>query len=134
MFKQDDNQKASVETIIGPSVTVEGTFMGNGDVTIEGAVHGSMKTDGTVRVGSNAKIKAEVSANRVLVAGEVRGNIKAAEHIKLSPTAKVFGNVETSNLEIESGAVFQGKSNMVKNEPSEKTFDSKKNSNKLKVE
>lgn len=134
MFKQDDNQKTNVETIIGPSVTVEGTFMGNGDVAVEGAVHGSMKTDGTIRVGSNAKVKAEVSASRVLVAGEIRGNIKAAEQIKLSPTAKVFGNMETSNLEIESGAVFQGKSIMVKNDPSEKLFDSKKNSNKPKAE
>lgn len=97
------------ETIISASVKVEGDFVSQGNVLIEGEVEGSLKTEKDLRVGEHARIAADVSAASATVAGEVRGNIIIAEKLKLEPTAKVYGDIRTRDLVIASGAVVNGK-------------------------
>lgn len=112
MFNQQDQTKKTIETVIGPSVTLEGNFNGSGNVFIEGKVHGTLSTSGNIRIGDQAKIKADVKGADIYIAGEVHGNIQAKERLELSATAKVFGNIESKILHIEAGAFFSGKSNM----------------------
>lgn len=102
----------SPETVIGSSVEVEGNFVGQGDVIVEGSVKGSLKTKGNLKVGSGAKIKAEVEAVNAFVAGEIKGNVKARERLELTESAKIFGNVETKVLSVKPGAVLNGKCQM----------------------
>lgn len=104
-----DDRKNNVETIIGPSVSVEGNFAGSGDVVIEGQLTGTLKTDKSVRIGERAKVKADVQGNDVFVAGEVRGNVKAAGKLELAASARVIGNIETASLTIAAGAVLHGR-------------------------
>lgn len=112
----EEAQNKEVETIIGPSVKVEGNFKGDGNVTVEGIVQGSLKTNHTLKVGMNAKIKAEVEATNLILSGEIRGNIKVTEKASLSQSAKIFGNLETKILSVEEGAIINGKCTMVKDE------------------
>lgn len=136
MFNNKENvrKQDSIETVIGPSVTLEGNFDGNGDIIIEGSVLGVLKTSGMVRIGSEAKLKAEVKARSVFVSGEVKGNIEADEKVELSETAKVTGNIKSSTLHISSGAFFQGKSMMgaVQHEEPAKTETKEKDKAKQK--
>jgi cytoskeletal protein CcmA (bactofilin family) len=101
-----------VETIIGPSVKVEGDFKADGNVVIEGQVVGSFKTKSGLRVGENAKIKAEIEADNAWVAGEIKGNINIKDHLEISGNAKITGDISTNLLTIETGAVINGKLNM----------------------
>jgi len=112
MFNKQDGTSQEIETIIGPSVTLEGNFVGSGDVVVEGSINGTLKTQGSVRVGKDAKIKAEVRAAQVYVAGEIRGNVFASSSLELASSARVVGNIQAKNLSIEAGATFQGKSSM----------------------
>jgi cytoskeletal protein CcmA (bactofilin family) len=112
----EETQNKEVETIIGPSVKVEGNFKGDGNVTVEGVVQGSLKTNHILKVGVNAKIKAEVEAANLLLSGEIRGNVKISDKTTLSRTAKIFGNLETKMLSVEEGAIINGKCTMVKDE------------------
>ena len=63
MFKKQeaDNFKEA-ETIIGPSVKVEGDFVGQGNIIVDGVIKGSVTTNGNLRVGDQAKITAAVAA------------------------------------------------------------------------
>lgn len=97
------------ETIISASVKVEGDFVSQGNVLIEGEVEGSMKTEKDLRVGEHARISADVSAASATVAGEVRGNVNVSDRLKLEPTAKVYGDIKTRDLVVASGAVVNGK-------------------------
>jgi len=97
------------ETIISASVKVEGDFVSQGNVLIEGEVEGSIKTEKDLRVGEHARIAADVSAASATVAGEVRGNMTVRERLQLEPTARVFGDVKTKDLVIASGAVVNGR-------------------------
>lgn len=107
MFKKEDGD--NIETIIGPSVQVEGNFVANGDVIVEGIVAGSLKTEKNLRVGERAKIYADVSAANALIAGEIQGNVKVKENLELTSTAKVFGEVKTKVLTIAAGACLNGR-------------------------
>lgn len=107
MFKKEDGD--SVETVIGPSVQVEGNFVANGDIVIEGIVSGSIKTEKNLRIGEGAKVYAKISAANALVAGEIQGNIKIKETLELTSTAKIFGDVKTKILNVAPGASLNGK-------------------------
>lgn len=104
----DDKRNVS-ETIIGPSVRVEGNFHGAGDVVVEGQLSGTLKTDKHLRVGEAAKLRADIEAADVYIAGEVRGNVKANARLELAATGRLYGNVETANLIVAGGAVLHGK-------------------------
>lgn len=112
MFQRDDENSKETETIIGPSVKVEGNFVGSGNVVVSGMVAGTLKTAKNLRVNAGAKIHADVEAASVSVAGEIRGNVRAKERLELSATARIYGNIETQNLSVESGAVLHGKVTM----------------------
>ena len=108
MFKKEA-MPDEIETIIGPSVQVEGDFVAAGDVIIEGIVAGSVRTDRNLRVGEGAKLFANVTAGNAVIAGEVQGNIKTNESLELLSTARVFGDVKTKFISIAPGAILHGK-------------------------
>lgn len=108
MFKNQEGG-GEVETIIGPSVQVEGDFIAAGDVVVEGTVSGKIKTERNLKIGQDAKIFASVSAANAMIAGEVQGNVKIKENLELTSTARIFGDVKTKVLTIASGAILHGK-------------------------
>lgn len=112
MFKDLYAKEGEVETIIGPSVKVEGDFASKGNVTVEGAVYGTIKTDKDLKIGNAAKISANVIAANALISGEVKGNVKVHGKLELSDTSKIFGDVEAKTLIIAAGAVLNGKCSM----------------------
>ncbi len=103
-----DGAQDEVETIVGPSVKVEGDFASKGNVVIEGTVMGSVRTEKNLRVEEGASINANVSAQNVRVAGEVRGNVHVAGLLELTPTARVLGDVQTKTLVVAAGAILHG--------------------------
>lgn len=124
-----------VETIVGPSVKVEGDFVSKGNVVIEGMVMGSVKTERNLRVEEGAVINASVAAENVRVAGEIRGNVQALGMLELTPTARVIGDVYTKTLVIAAGAILHGNCNMSDEKPaSSRTTQSKKTSRAAKEE
>ena len=99
----------TTESVIGPSVHLEGNFTSSGNISIGGSLSGSLTTSGNVTVQEGAKVQAMVSAVNVFVSGEVRGDIRASERLELSPTACIIGNVEAKTLTVTAGAMKSGK-------------------------
>ena len=109
VFSKHEDQSKEMESIIGSSVHVEGSFIGSGDVVVEGRVSGSLKTKRNLRVGTGAILKADIEAANMLLAGEIRGQIKCFGKVELAATAKVYGNVETQSIAVAHGAILHGK-------------------------
>lgn len=114
MFKPNEKSigEKEVETIIGPSVKVEGDFIGEGNVIVEGIVSGNLKTNRDLKVGEKAKIFANIKVTNAVIAGEVNGNITAMEMIELTSTAKINGDIKAKTVAIAPGALFNGKCEM----------------------
>lgn len=101
-----------VETVVGPSVNVEGDFASEGNIVVKGTVAGSVHTSRFLSVEIGAKIMANVRAGSAKIAGEVKGNLKIRESLELTSTARVMGDIEVKVLSIEPGALLFGKVSM----------------------
>ncbi len=112
VHRQSAAENDDVETVVGPSVHVEGDFASEGNILVKGSVSGSVKTSKLLTVETGAKILANVRAGSAHIAGEIRGNVKIADSLELSSTAQIFGDISCSTLAIEAGAIVQGKVNM----------------------
>jgi cytoskeletal protein CcmA (bactofilin family) len=111
MWKKSETSN-ELETLIGPSVHLEGNFTSQGNIQIAGSLSGSLQTSGDVKIENGARVQANIIAKNVVIAGEVKGDIKVNEKLELLPTGKLWGNVEAKTLVIASGAWFSGKCNM----------------------
>ena len=107
MFDESQNQQA--ETVVGPSVKIQGDLNSEGNIRIEGQVSGKVKTSQSVYVNPGAKITADVSAGNAIIGGEIQGNLKISGQLIMQPTAKILGDVSCQILRVEDGAVFSGK-------------------------
>lgn len=109
MFNRDQeaNHKGG-DTIIAQGVKVEGDFVSDGNVTIEGEVNGSVKTAGHLEVGSIAKIKANVTAGEANVAGEISGNLTVNGKLDLLASSRIDGDIEAEVLSVAPGAKLNG--------------------------
>lgn len=103
--RSDDN----VDTVVGPSVNVEGDFASEGNIIVKGTVTGSVHTSKNLLVEPGAKIVANVKAGSATIAGEVRGNMKIKEYVELTATARVVGDIEAQTIAMEAGALLYGK-------------------------
>lgn len=102
-------EKDEVETVVGPSVNVEGDFSSEGNIIVKGSVAGSVHTSKHLSVEQGAKIMANVRAGSAQVAGEVKGNMKVKEVLELTSTARILGDLEVKTLIVEAGALISGK-------------------------
>ena len=98
----------SGETIIAHGVRVEGEFVSQGNVVVEGEVQGTIQTAGDLQVGTEAKIRANVTAQNAVVAGEIRGNIQIDGRLELQESASVIGDVTANVLSVAAGAQLNG--------------------------
>lgn len=108
MFGHGETPKGQ-ETIIAQGVRVEGDFVSQGSISIQGEVIGSVKTDADLEVGETAKIEASVSARNARIAGEIKGNVEVQERLDLLASARVLGDIAAQMLSIEPGASISGK-------------------------
>src|SRR5229473_2569609 len=95
----------------GTVVTGEANFkaMMRVDGQLSGRIHSS---SGTLIIGANGKVDANIEVAVATVHGTVNGDIIASQRLELGRSAKVNGNIQTPSLVIEQGAVFEGSCKM----------------------
>lgn len=99
---------STAETIIAQGVRLEGDFVSEGDVTIEGEVSGTVRTAANLVIGDQAKLRADVSARSATISGELRGNLFVSDRLDLKETAKIVGDVSANVLSVGAGAQING--------------------------
>jgi len=105
----DPQAEDTVETVVGPSVHVEGDFASKGNILVKGTVSGNVTTSRLLTVEQGAKIFANTKAQNAYISGEIQGNVKVAEKLELTASARVAGDVQCSTLVVEAGALMYGK-------------------------
>lgn len=112
MEKDFVNPEGPAETVVGPSVKIQGDLNSEGNINIEGQVTGKVSTSQSVFVKEGAKITADINASNAVIGGEILGNLKITGHLILQPSARVGGDIACQVLRVEDGAQFSGKCNM----------------------
>ena len=97
------------QAVIGASISVVGDVTGDEDLTILGRVEGKIDLPkNSVTIGQGGRVKADVHAKAVSVAGEVHGNLVASEQIVIRKTATMLGNLTAPRVGLEDGCCFRG--------------------------
>lgn len=115
MFGGTKNSKPQnrIDSLIGVGTRVDGNVTFNGGLRIDGEVRGNITCDkgqsGTLVISEQASVEGEVSVSHVVINGTVIGPVFACESLELQPKARVTGDVEYHRLEIQQGAVVQGR-------------------------
>lgn len=97
-----------INSTIGEGSVFEGKFYISGSLRIDGKFEGDIKTDEELVVGVTGKVKTDIVAKSVVIAGTVIGNITAYDEVKLLETAKVLGDINAPSISIQRGVVAQG--------------------------
>jgi cytoskeletal protein CcmA (bactofilin family) len=95
---------------ISQGIRIKGEVTGSEDLFVDGLVDGKLNlTNGSLTVGPNGNVKADVNAREVIVRGKVEGKVTGRDKVQLWSTGQITGEVQTERLSIEEGAVLKGK-------------------------
>ncbi|MGA7915175.1 MAG: polymer-forming cytoskeletal protein [Candidatus Acidiferrales bacterium] len=94
---------------------IRGEISGNSNLVIEGEVQGKVQmANGRVTVAATGKVNADIEASEIAVDGQVQGNLKATENVRLGATSHVQGSILTRRIAIDDGARLRGKVEMIR--------------------
>jgi cytoskeletal protein CcmA (bactofilin family) len=100
---------AGTPPAVSQGIKIKGEISGHGDLFLEGEFEGKIRiASGTLTVGPNARVRAEIEATEIIVRGEVTGTLKASELVQIWSTGKLTGDIETHGIVINDGAVLCG--------------------------
>lgn len=108
MFVKEKSVSDEVTGFIGRGITLSGKLNFQGTVRIDGDFEGEIDADGVLTIGEEANVRAKIRVGSITVMGEVHGSIDAKEKVVIQVPGKVLGDIKTSRLVIEDGAVFEG--------------------------
>ena len=106
------NEGSLDKTFLGVEALFKGELSFKGTLCIDGKFEGHIKTGDILIVSETGDIEADIEAGTVVCKGRVRGNILASQKIEMHPHSKVIGDVKTPSINIEVGAVLDGKCDM----------------------
>ncbi|HUM12390.1 MAG TPA: polymer-forming cytoskeletal protein [Myxococcaceae bacterium] len=102
----------SGNTVIGPSILINGKLTGDEDLTVRGRVEGELSLTKTLIVEPSGVVKANVSVKNAVVSGVVVGNIQATESVELTHEGRMVGDIRAPRVIIVDGASFRGRVDM----------------------
>src|SRR5690348_16798915 len=101
---------AKAAACISQGIKIKGEVTGSEDLFVDGQVDGKLSlTNGSLTIGPNGHVKADVTAREVIVRGIVEGKVSGRDKVQLSSTGQVTGEVQTDRLAIEDGALLRGR-------------------------
>lgn len=111
--KKGSTPQSSIDSLIGVGTRIEGNVIFTGGLRVDGEVRGNISSanghEGTLVISEKASVEGEISVGHVVINGTVIGPVFAGESLELLPAARVTGDVEYYQIEMQQGAVIQGR-------------------------
>ena len=101
-----------VRVSLGPDAEVTGKLSFATPTRIEGKLKGELRATDLLVIGAQAVVQANVHAEKLVVLGEVRGQVQGASRVEICSGGRLFGDVETKALVVQEGATFEGRCKM----------------------
>ncbi|HEV2576361.1 MAG TPA: polymer-forming cytoskeletal protein [Acidobacteriaceae bacterium] len=96
-------------SMIGKTISIKGEITGAESILIEGHVQGSIALPhDRVTVGPSGRVSATITAQDIVLQGEVTGACSATDHVYVRRDGSLCGDVITSRISIEEGAHLNG--------------------------
>jgi len=116
-FRSPEPDSRNAATV-GKSVKIVGQIFTKEDLYVDGDVEGTIESlENKVTVGPNGRVQASIRAREVIILGQVQGNVETSDKVDIRKDAKLVGDITTSRISIEDGALFKGSIDIKKAEP-----------------
>ena len=113
MFNKTSKPQNRIDSLIGATTRIEGNVIFSGGLRVDGMVRGNVAAlpdqPGTVVVSEQARIDGEVQAAHVVVNGTINGPVDSRETLELQANSRVKGDIHYKSIEIQQGAVIEGR-------------------------
>lgn len=109
-----DIKEGTLSGFVGGGTVVTGEANFKAMMRVDGHLSGRVSSSsGTLIVGANGKVDANIEVAVAVIHGTINGDIIATQRLELGRAAKVNGNIQTPSLIIEQGAMFEGSCKML---------------------
>lgn len=97
------------QSIVGKTLQFDGNIKGDEDLLIEGTVEGIiMLSKSVVTVAKKGLVRGDIVAKKILVEGEVRGEMRGTEVVEIAPSGVVHGDIRAPRVMLQDGCQFKG--------------------------
>jgi cytoskeletal protein CcmA (bactofilin family) len=111
--KKHSKPQTQIDSLIGAGTTIEGNLNFSGGMRIDGQVNGNVVAaqgkPSTLVLSEHARVNGEVNVTHLVINGAITGPVFASEYMELQSKAKVNGDVHYTTLEIQLGAIVEGR-------------------------
>lgn len=114
MFGTNKKSEPTINTTTGvgalnslvQGTVVEGTVKAESDIRVDGIIKGDLNCTAKVIIGPTGEIFGEVRCANAMIEGKFEGVLYVEDLLNVRETAVVNGEIHTSKLIIQSGAIF----------------------------
>lgn len=122
--QKSSGETATILTLLGRDTLIEGDLTFKETIRIDGRIVGKLiSTEGTVIIGEQAVVDADVKVGVAIIRGKINGRVEASQRIEIHSPAQVNGDIVAPMVAIDSGVVFNG--NCMMPEPAPKAVQPK---------
>lgn len=105
--------QSEIAAFLGQGTSFNGRLMFEGTVRIDGNFVGDIYTRDTLIIGPDARVRAQIDADTVVIAGTLEGEVRALGRVEIQSTGVLRGQVISPILKIEEGGMFEGRTQML---------------------
>jgi len=114
MFSRKHSKpQTQIDSLIGAGTTIDGNLNFSGGLRIDGQVNGNVIAaqgkPSTLVLSEHARVVGEVNVTHLVINGTINGPVFASEYMELQGKAKVNGDVHYTTMEIQLGAIVEGR-------------------------
>ena len=106
------NKKKGSSTLIEVGTLIKGEIIFDNELFVMGEVDGDLNSDSDLAkliVSRTGKVQGEIRVPNVVINGTIVGNVFASENLEITGTAKIFGDLHYSSIEIQGGSLITGR-------------------------
>ncbi len=109
---KNEVKSGELSTILGKGSEFEGKLKVEHTLRVDGKFVGDIITSDTLIIGKDGVVNGNVKAKSLVVGGRLSGSAEIKEKIVLESKAEFHGDMKTSRLVIDEGAIFEGRCSM----------------------
>ena len=105
-------REGEITVFLGGDSLLEGSMTFKGKARLDGAFKGEINGTGTLLVGPEARVEADIEADSVIISGQVVGDVVGRKRIELHAPGKLTGNISAPLVVMDEGVLFEGNCRM----------------------
>jgi len=96
------------KTVLGEECRITGELLLDDDAVVMGHFTGTLRVTGVLELTESSQVKGTIVAGAVRLGGSAEADVISERGVWLAPTAELYGQVFTRELNVAEGASFRG--------------------------